>query len=297
MYSYYSYGSGIAALAVFTYLIGLASAVCIIIGLWKLFVKAGKPGWHAVVPFLNIYTLFEVAWTKKHGIAVIVLEGAGFFFTIVGAIMMGTAIFSGWGFGLFNFADYADVFRYIDELPATFIVGAFLVMFAGIAMMVGGILVLVAFVKLGRSFGKQGGFLAGLFLVPAVFLMILAFGKNQYLGTPFRRATGPYVPPNYNNPNMYNQVPPNRNPYGGQQNPYGGQQNMYGRQNPYNQQNSYGQPNPYGQQNPYGGQQNPYGAQQNPNMYNQQPPQNICPNCGQRMAVGAKFCAGCGRPM
>jgi hypothetical protein len=39
----------------------LAIIVTIIAGVWKVFVKAGKPGWAAIVPFYNIIVLLEIA--------------------------------------------------------------------------------------------------------------------------------------------------------------------------------------------------------------------------------------------
>lgn len=35
--------------------------VIMIVANWKIFTKAGKPGWASIVPFYNMYTLFEVA--------------------------------------------------------------------------------------------------------------------------------------------------------------------------------------------------------------------------------------------
>ena len=40
----------------------LALAVFSIVCMWKVFQKAGKEGWKAIVPFLNVYTLFEITW-------------------------------------------------------------------------------------------------------------------------------------------------------------------------------------------------------------------------------------------
>lgn len=42
-------------------LIGLLIAVLMIAAVWKLFTKAGKPGWAAIVPFYNTWVLVEVA--------------------------------------------------------------------------------------------------------------------------------------------------------------------------------------------------------------------------------------------
>lgn len=40
--------------------IGLIFAVLVIAGLWKVFSKAGKPGWAALVPIYNIYVLLTI---------------------------------------------------------------------------------------------------------------------------------------------------------------------------------------------------------------------------------------------
>ncbi len=40
----------------------LAVAVISLVGMWKIFVKAGKPGWAAIVPIYNTYCLFEISF-------------------------------------------------------------------------------------------------------------------------------------------------------------------------------------------------------------------------------------------
>lgn len=40
----------------------LAVAVISLVGMWKIFVKAGKPGWGAIIPFYNMYCLFEMSF-------------------------------------------------------------------------------------------------------------------------------------------------------------------------------------------------------------------------------------------
>ena len=39
----------------------LAILITIIAGFWKVFTKAGKPGWAAIIPIYNIIVLLEVA--------------------------------------------------------------------------------------------------------------------------------------------------------------------------------------------------------------------------------------------
>jgi Family of unknown function (DUF5684) len=41
--------------------IELAIIVAIIAGIWKVFVKAGKPGWAAIIPIYNVIVLLEIA--------------------------------------------------------------------------------------------------------------------------------------------------------------------------------------------------------------------------------------------
>ena len=41
--------------------ISLAIAILGIVAMWKIFEKAGKPGWHSIIPFLNMYDLVEIA--------------------------------------------------------------------------------------------------------------------------------------------------------------------------------------------------------------------------------------------
>src|ERR1700748_439146 len=58
-----SSGSGAAAmLAVFSFLMipFLIISVIMIIAHWKIFEKAGKPGWAAIIPIYNIIVLLEI---------------------------------------------------------------------------------------------------------------------------------------------------------------------------------------------------------------------------------------------
>jgi len=40
----------------------LAICAVSIIASWKIFTKAGVPGWAAIIPFYNSYKLYELAW-------------------------------------------------------------------------------------------------------------------------------------------------------------------------------------------------------------------------------------------
>ena len=71
---------GIAALsgvmlifALIIMVIAFAAAVLQIVAMWKLFNKAGKPGWASIVPVYNIIVLFEIIGYKWYYIFLFLL--------------------------------------------------------------------------------------------------------------------------------------------------------------------------------------------------------------------------------
>ena len=50
-------GSGSADDAI----VGLLVAILVIAGLWRVFTKAGKPGWAALIPIYNLIVLLQIA--------------------------------------------------------------------------------------------------------------------------------------------------------------------------------------------------------------------------------------------
>ena len=44
-----------------TMLVFLAIAVVCIVGMWKVFTKAGQPGWGVLIPIFNLYLLLKIA--------------------------------------------------------------------------------------------------------------------------------------------------------------------------------------------------------------------------------------------
>ena len=60
-YDYYDYSSTPAFNPLPT-IISLVLCVFVLVCLWIIFRKAGKPGWAAIVPFYNLYVLFDITW-------------------------------------------------------------------------------------------------------------------------------------------------------------------------------------------------------------------------------------------
>lgn len=101
MDSYDAMYTGIAtgALTVY-YILALAMAVVTLIGLWKMFTKAGKPGWAAIIPFYSQYCQFEISWGNGWLFLLTLIPCVGFVVTIIMWIKMAKAFGQGTGFGL-----------------------------------------------------------------------------------------------------------------------------------------------------------------------------------------------------
>ena len=132
----------------------LIVAVLPIVAMWKVYVKAGVPGWGVLVPIYNMYLLFKIAWKTK-------------MCWIMLACMLLPGLLSGFMVGM----DGNEVLAVILPL---------LMMACAIAAIAIGI---INTVKLAKAFGKGGGFAVGLLFLSIIFYCILAFGKAQYIGT------------------------------------------------------------------------------------------------------------------
>ena len=45
-----------------SFFLSLIIGVLSIIAWWKIFKKAGKPGWASIIPFYNLYVMFQLTW-------------------------------------------------------------------------------------------------------------------------------------------------------------------------------------------------------------------------------------------
>jgi len=102
----------------------LAICVVMIVAVWKIFTKAGKPGWAAIVPIYNIIVWLQVVNRPIWWIILLIVPIVGFIVAII----------------LTN--------------------------------------------DLAKAFGKGVGWTIGLLLLPMVFLPILGFGDDEYVGRP-----------------------------------------------------------------------------------------------------------------
>ncbi|MCR5577429.1 MAG: DUF5684 domain-containing protein [Oscillospiraceae bacterium] len=54
-------------------IISTAWAVLAVVGRWLLFRKAGKPGWHSIIPILNAYDEYDICWKGRKIFLVVLL--------------------------------------------------------------------------------------------------------------------------------------------------------------------------------------------------------------------------------
>ena len=124
--------------------------ILLVVASWKMFKKAGEPGWKSVIPVYNAWILYKIA-------------GVNFWiWLIIPAILCGAT---------------QSVLEAAGKNPSGFAYALFIVtvIYAVIASW--------KFAKgLAKSFGKGIGFTIGLFIQPIsdIFYLILGFGKSKY---------------------------------------------------------------------------------------------------------------------
>ena len=112
-------------------LIWFAMVAVMIASLWKIYTKAGQPGWAAIVPIYNIIILMNIVGRPVWWVVLFCIPFVNF-----------------------------------------------------IAM-------IIVYIDLARSFGKDLGFAIGMILLFFIFMPILAFGDARYVGPSVAAAPAP----------------------------------------------------------------------------------------------------------
>lgn len=81
-------------------LIYLALIVVMIAGMWKVFAKAGKPGWAAIVPIYNYIVMLEIVGRPIWWIVLFLIPFVNFVVFIIIALDMAKSYGRSTGFGL-----------------------------------------------------------------------------------------------------------------------------------------------------------------------------------------------------
>ena len=78
----------------------LAVMILVIAGMWKTFVKAGKPGWACLIPIYNMIVLLEIAGKELWWIVLLLIPVVNIVVAILVAIAVAERFGKGAGFGL-----------------------------------------------------------------------------------------------------------------------------------------------------------------------------------------------------
>ena len=83
----------------------IAMLVIAAVVLYKLFEKAGVPSWKALIPFYNIFTLYEISWGNGFYCLLLLIPIVNFIAMAITAYKLAKAFGKGTGFaiGLFFF--------------------------------------------------------------------------------------------------------------------------------------------------------------------------------------------------
>ena len=86
-----------------TYPVNTISAVITVVILWRIFTKAGEKGWKAIIPFYNIYVLFELTWGSGIKFLFLLIPFFNFYVIIKTCLNVARAFGKGGGYatGLF----------------------------------------------------------------------------------------------------------------------------------------------------------------------------------------------------
>jgi hypothetical protein len=84
-------------------IVGILVAILVIAGLWRVFAKAGKPGWAALIPIYNLIVLLQIAGKPAWWLLLFLIPGVNLIMLILVWIGVAKAFGKGMGFtiGLF----------------------------------------------------------------------------------------------------------------------------------------------------------------------------------------------------
>ena len=133
-----------------------------VIATWKIFKKAGEPGWKCLIPIYNYYIMYKIVDMK------------GWFWAILLVSIFGSLITSFDGSG-YLFTEISPDYASFDAGAHIPTVISFIVMFA--VCLIGGIM---NNWRTSKVFGHGVGYFIGLLFLQPIFWLILGFGSSKY---------------------------------------------------------------------------------------------------------------------
>ncbi len=89
-----------ASFGIVPIIISIAILVLMIAAMWKVFAKAGQPGWAAIIPIYNIYVLLKVAGRPGWWLVLYIIPIVNIFASIIVSIDVAKSFGKGAGFGV-----------------------------------------------------------------------------------------------------------------------------------------------------------------------------------------------------
>lgn len=135
--------------------------VLLIIANWRIFTKAGEPGWKSLIPIYNYYILLKICKMRN------------WFWWVIGSSICA---------GVMYVFDGSNPLLMTEEQLAVYDWGAHpMALFATVMISVVSIYTqIVSCYRLSKAFGHGIGFTFGLILLQPIFEMILGYGPSKY---------------------------------------------------------------------------------------------------------------------
>ena len=83
-----------------TSLVGTVLAILLLVAMWKIFVKAGKPGWGSIIPLYNLYCLYDMSFGKGWLFLLTIIPIVNVVITIMMYVKLAKAFGKGGGFAV-----------------------------------------------------------------------------------------------------------------------------------------------------------------------------------------------------
>src|SRR5437868_8227089 len=81
-------------------ILGLLFALLIIVAMWKVFTKAGQPGWASIIPIYNLYIWCKIVGRSGWWVLLMLIPFVNFIIMIILCIDLAKSFGKGAGFGL-----------------------------------------------------------------------------------------------------------------------------------------------------------------------------------------------------
>lgn len=96
----YNYSAQGTAPSPFTTIIALLVGLVLIVAMWKVFTKAGQPGWASIIPIYNVYIWCKIVGRPGWWVILLFIPFVNFIILIILSIDMAKSFGKGVGFGL-----------------------------------------------------------------------------------------------------------------------------------------------------------------------------------------------------